>query len=429
MASLWLGLLVVLAGCLGTATPDADRDGLGDQAEVAAGLDPNNPDSDDDGAADGAEAEAGSNPHEADSDKDGVEDGKELEEGTSPTAADTDQDGASDGSELANQTDPQDPASTPPYQIPSVPSVSGPVLVAGLESFAATNSIRANNGPEHVAARQAIADAFAKAGLEVWRHTFTTDIAQENIVGIRWGLDRDRWIIVAGHYDTTTTLGADASLSQGIYDDGSGTWMTVHLAQAYANRTMPLTLVFVAFDGEEKGLEGSHAFVRDLLSAATPYPTATVAGMVDLDMIGLNWPGIQAPIVFVSNSRELRTAVDAAAAELAIPSDMVQHDAGIALGSSDYASFFAQGIPTGFFSSDFEHIGVPLVPEPVPAHTPGVGAYPFWHLVDTMETMTAMAGDRAHLEAGFGTAAALAARLTHWLASDLGPVEAATGAV
>ncbi len=419
--------MFILAGCLASG-PDADRDGLADEEERRAKLNPSNADSDGDGIEDGTEQDEGTDPNASDSDGDGLDDGTEQEEGTDPNESDSDGDGSDDGAEVEAQSNPNDASSAPPYKLPNVPAVDGVKLVAGLEAFAAAHNVRSNNGPDHVAARDTIASAFRKAGLEVWLHNFTNGIEQQNVVGIRWGLDRDRWVVVAGHYDTTTTLGVDQSLSEGIYDDGSGTWMTVHLAQAYANLTMPLTLVFVAFDGEERGLEGSGAFAEAVLTGATPYPTATVAGVVDLDMIGLNWPGIQAPIVFVANTLVLREPIEAAKAELAIPNDMVRYDTGIALGSSDYANFFAHSIPTGFFSSDFEYVAAPFAPAPVPT-TPGLGIYPFWHLADTMETMTAMAGTRANLEAGFGTAAAVAARLTHWLASDLGPDEAGTSAV
>lgn len=201
--------------------------------------------------------------------------------------------------------------------------------------------------------------------------------------------------------------------------------MTVHLAKAFSNLTMPYTVVFAAFDGEERGLEGSQAFLEALLTESSPYEGAHLVGVVDIDMFGLNWPGTGAPMVVVTNSQPVQDAIEAARLEQGIPDEGITYGTGLVLGSSDYATFFAQGVPTGFFLSDFEHLGAPMG---LPLSTPQ-GSYPFWHLADTMETMTLMAGDAAHLEMGFQAGVDLTAALVHFLASTPGPVAAGTDAV
>lgn len=102
-------------------TKDTDGDGLPDDIEQRAKLDPTNKDTDHDGLTDFVELGYGSNPVKRDSDGDGVRDGMEDPDGdnvpsrrevqlkTSPIQADTDADGLADGKELARHTKPAKP--------------------------------------------------------------------------------------------------------------------------------------------------------------------------------------------------------------------------------------------------------------------------------------------------------------------------------
>ncbi|MEU8891538.1 DUF3289 family protein [Streptomyces sp. NPDC048442] len=99
-------------------TKDTDGDGLPDDMEQRAKLDPSSRDTDRDGLSDFLELGTGSSPLKPDSDGDGVQDGREDPDGdkvanqrevqlrTSLTRADTDGDGLADGKELAGHTSP-----------------------------------------------------------------------------------------------------------------------------------------------------------------------------------------------------------------------------------------------------------------------------------------------------------------------------------
>jgi Zn-dependent M28 family amino/carboxypeptidase len=317
-------------------------------------------------------------------------------------------------------TDSSDDTVVPPAepQIPDVPVLDAAQLLGELKAFAGTYNERADNLPDHLGARDYLAASFEEAGLEVWRHEFENGIAQENIVGILWGHERDEWVVVGAHYDMTSKVGGGPARerSQGAYDDGSGTMMVVHLAKEFANLPQPKhTIAFVGFDGEERGLQGSGAFAEHVVSGDSPYGNVRFRGMLDLDMFGLNWPGVDAPIYMDDNSPELQAYVEGLRMELGIPDNMIRYQ-GLTLGRSDYDHFFKLGVPTAFFISSFEEWQLPADLPYTVTGTTFLTAYPFWHLEDTYDTMVLMAGSEADLQAGFQTAVDLASGVLHFLA-------------
>jgi Zn-dependent M28 family amino/carboxypeptidase len=244
---------------------------------------------------------------------------------------------------------------------------------------------------------------------------------------------------VGGHYDVVPTPGcvtppAQTGMGQqcpdvlgplqthGTYDDGSGTMLTMHLAKAYAKVPTKYTIAFVAFDGEERGLQGSKNLTEAIVDGLTPYPGLTVHAMLDLDMFGLNWPGVDTPIYFDDNSPEVKQAVKDLVKQVGMPADKILYQ-GISLGRSDYASFFNIGVPTGFFISDFEKYqapaDLPVNMQDLPAQKQ---AYPFWHREDTYDTMVLMAGSEADLLSGFQTACDLSSGLLLRMAVDPAPM-------
>ena len=288
---------------------------------------------------------------------------------------------------------------------------------------------RANNGPQHEGARQYFATEFAKLGLQVWRDDFTDGIPQANIVGIQWGSIRDQVVVVGGHYDTfsddclvTDVVGAvpetcpGRKVTNGVYDDGSGTMLTMEMARLFAPLHTTYTVAYVMFDGEERGLQGSHHFVADWGNASTPFEGMSIRAAIDVDMFGLSWPGVSTPIDFGHTSKAMQGAVDSWRKTLGVPDSMMKFSDASAGGGSDFASF-VKSYPTGFFVSDMGSEGLPMVsPENPTPSAPGV--YPWWHLVDTWQTMTAMAGGPDNLAKGFKVGAQLEADLLWSCAVD-----------
>lgn len=302
--------------------------------------------------------------------------------------------------------------------------------LAELYTYAKSFPIRHNNLPTHVGARDAMAADFSGAGLTVWRQDFHTGFWQQNVCAAKLGVvDPETWVVAGGHFDSTThdsmalSNGPGHQVSEGAYDDGSGTRMMISLAKAWASIDSAYSVLFCAFDGEERGLQGSREVKRAMDgtqgSTTDPFPwtVSDVRGMLNLDMFGLNWP-LRSPIYCeTGHSGPLRAAIDAARLAEGVPDSMFKFkpitvgNTNVKLGTSDHVHWQNADIPFAFFIADFSELGVPgtgAAPQaPVPA-TP-VGAYPFWHQVDTYETMTAMAGGPETLEAGFQTALNIAA--------------------
>jgi Zn-dependent M28 family amino/carboxypeptidase len=299
----------------------------------------------------------------------------------------------------------------------AVTKVNAAALIAELRAFANQYQDRAGNSAQHEGSRVWLYNKFESYGLTPERQDYTNGIDQANIMGIKWGEKRDEWIVVGAHYDTFNkdcrVNGVEVpncpyrgTISQGMYDDGSGTFLTLHLAQAFANVNTTYTMVFVAFDGEERGLQGSQAFVEHYALGNSSHGPITIHAMLNLDMFGLNWPSVDAPIYFDSNAPQLDDAVRGIVADMGMPASEIKYQ-GIRLGRSDYAHFFTLGVPTGFFISSFEEYQMPAN-IPADGQNPAMNAYPFWHRADTWETMMLMAGSEADVIAGFQAAADLA---------------------
>jgi len=96
-------------------------------------------------------------------------------------------------------------------------------------------------------------------------------------------------VVMGGHFDTINMTGpADISLrSPGANDDGSGTAATLEVARIMAARPHRHPLVFVAFSGEEEGLNGSTALAARAKAEGWP-----IDAVLSNDMIGNSRNGL-----------------------------------------------------------------------------------------------------------------------------------------
>ena len=114
-----------------------------------------------------------------------------------------------------------------------------------------------------------------------------------NIVALLQGADpqlRDQFIVFSAHIDHVGVGAPDArgdSIYNGADDNASGTSAVLEIAEAFAalERKPARSILFLLVSGEEKGLLGSQAFVKD-----PNVPTAQMVANINIDMIGRNAP-------------------------------------------------------------------------------------------------------------------------------------------
>ncbi len=134
---------------------------------------------------------------------------------------------------------------------------------------------------------------FKDAGLSAYHNTYEypfyfkqgeKQIMGTNLFGYIKGRS-DAAIVVTAHYDHLgIKKGATPdSIYNGADDNASGTGGLLAL-MAYFKKNQPEhTLIFVAFDGEEEGLQGAKAFVKQ-----PPVPVERIVLNINMDMIGRN---------------------------------------------------------------------------------------------------------------------------------------------
>ena len=130
--------------------------------------------------------------------------------------------------------------------------------------------------------------------IEGARITLATDVSRHvvpdrNVVAALEGCDpklKDEWVVISCHLDHN---GADGDrIYNGADDNGSGTVGLLEIAEAYAlaaqqGHRPKRSVLFAAFNSEERGLLGAYAFVERPLM-----PLDRIVAVLNMDMIGRN---------------------------------------------------------------------------------------------------------------------------------------------
>lgn len=108
-------------------------------------------------------------------------------------------------------------------------------------------------------------DSLGRSVVLLHEFTATTQVRSVNIIllmkGARWGTHLDRLSILGSHFDRIPG-------TTGINDNGSGMAALFEIARLIAKSEgcqRKNSIILVAFDAEEMGLQGSEAFVNDFL--------------------------------------------------------------------------------------------------------------------------------------------------------------------
>lgn len=160
-----------------------------------------------------------------------------------------------------------------------------------------------------------------------------------NIIGVLPGSDPDlrkEAVVIGAHYDH---LGKqDNDIYCGANDNSSGTSAVIAIAHAFGHLVTPprRTIVFVAFDAEECGLQGSEFYVKNPAIAMKD-----TVFMINFDMIGRN----EANQIYAVGTRS-NTILHKVHHEMNAHVGLeIKNPDNFRLGLSDHSSFYYANVP------------------------------------------------------------------------------------
>ncbi len=110
-----------------------------------------------------------------------------------------------------------------------------------------------------------------------------------NIIGIIPGtLYPDSFLVITAHYDHLGMMGKK-TIFPGANDNASGTAMMLNMAKYFTNinHSLPYSVAFIAFAGEEAGLLGSYYYTE-----SPTIPLAKMKFLLNVDLMGTGDEGI-----------------------------------------------------------------------------------------------------------------------------------------
>lgn len=165
--------------------------------------------------------------------------------------------------------------------------------------------------------------------VEITTTSHNAAMQARNIVAEIPGTDPDAgWIVVGGHYD-----GHD--VAQGAYDNGSGTAMTMEVGRVLNQfkGTLKAGVRCILFSGEELGLNGSFAYVKQHADELD-----SIRAVFNADIVGM-----QQPMVLMTQEAPQYAALMNRYAEEGL--DLVVNDKTY-VPHSDHFPFALKGLPT-----------------------------------------------------------------------------------
>lgn len=121
--------------------------------------------------------------------------------------------------------------------------------------------------------------ASMRQGFPITRRGSAETLPGVNFIGqIKGKKHPDKYIVITAHYDHDGIR--NGQIYNGADDNASGTAALLALAAHFKKKQPDHSLIFVAFDAEEKGLQGSRYFVANM-----PVPKASVLVNVNMDMV------------------------------------------------------------------------------------------------------------------------------------------------
>jgi len=178
-----------------------------------------------------------------------------------------------------------------------------------------------------------ISNRFRESGYDVQMQEFGGN--RRNVVA-RLG-NSPRTIVAGAHYDGQGPGFPSAS------DNAAGTAILLELARNLSTAKLPVSLLMVAFDDEEQGLNGSQYFAEH-----PPVPLENVAAAVVFDALGRHFMDLREWTTIVlgtESSAELSAVI-----QRHLKKDMLNVGTDLIGPRSDFAAFAGKRVPFLFFS-------------------------------------------------------------------------------
>ncbi len=213
--------------------------------------------------------------------------------------------------------------------------------------------------PQHDLARDFMVSSFQDMGYDTWLDPFTFPYVTghaytncNNVVAIKWGSEGTHVAIVGGHYDSVD-IGQPqnnpvTNFCPGADDNASGTAALLEIAKVIKDYTFRDTIIFVAFDAEEKDYKGSIHFVDEHITDSASetnnriFLKSSIRGMVNVETIAYDDPNTPRYVVIgtVSGRNLVSSALEGAITNYT--SLIPRHSSGY--NQSDHKIFDAAGI-------------------------------------------------------------------------------------
>jgi hypothetical protein len=198
------------------------------------------------------------------------------------------------------------------------------------------------------AAAQWIAGELAACGVDSVSLHEWSGLWHENVVGVMRGRAcPESVVVIGGHYDSITGF---TEVCPGADDNASGVACMLECARVLGERRYRRSIAFVAFCAEELGLLGSEAYAHDAALRAEP-----IVAMINLDMVGYLAPGDVPDLTVFTNTASgwlVAALLEARNAYVGSVSFAPGSGGLPGGGTSDHASFWAQGYSAIFFFED-----------------------------------------------------------------------------
>jgi len=179
-------------------------------------------------------------------------------------------------------------------------------------------------------------------GMDLAYHQYSqSGQIRRNVVATLHG-DSSQVVYITGHLDATS--GTPTVCAPGADDNASGVAAVLEAARvmSLSPEGFTRTLKFVAFNGEEQGLRGSHAYVATVAGQGEE-----IAGVYNADMIAYRGDDPAPPDVWMFPNPEsvFLTDVFVDAIDLYLPGLLEPVIGGYGITASDHASFWNYGYP------------------------------------------------------------------------------------